>query len=93
MKNFKNYCQITLLGGALFASSFLSNATAQTLAEADCSNCESNRRRAVTACIRFGGSYQNGQPSGWINVGDRFKCKASQDSQCSGETACASSQP
>lgn len=93
MKIIKNYFLLAVLGGALFSTSFLSNANAQSLAEGDCSDCINNKRRANVACIRLGGTYENGEPAAWINVGDRFKCKTSEDSQCSGETACVSSQP
>jgi hypothetical protein len=93
MKKIKNYCLLAVLGGSIFATSFLSNATAQTLGGAECSDCVPNKRRAIVACIRLGGTFENGEPAGWINVGDRFKCKTSQDSQCSGETACTLSQP
>lgn len=85
---------MAFLAGLLFAPNFVFNLKAQSLADGDCSSCEDNRRRAVVGCLRFGGSYENGEPAGWINFGDRFKCKTSQDSQCSGETQCQlSNQP
>lgn len=84
---------MAVLFGSLSTSSLLSIATAQTLAGAECLDCISNKRRASVAFNKFGGPYENGQPAGWINVEDRFKCKISQDSQCSCETACALSQP
>lgn len=92
MKNIKNYFLFAVLGGAIFATSFLPIATAQTLAGADCSDCQSNRRRASVVCIRFGGTYENGEPAAWINTGDKFKCKQSQNGQCSGETGCVLSE-
>jgi hypothetical protein len=92
MKNFKKYCLFAVLGGSLLGASFLIDAKAQTLAGGDCEQCEDNKRRAVVACLRFGGTYENGQPAAWINFGDRFKCKVSQDSQCPGESHCQLSQ-
>lgn len=93
MKNFGFFCLAILITGLLIVISFTSPSNAQELQSLEeCSDCQSNYRRAIVACIRFGGTYSNGQPAGWINVGDRYKCKSSQDSQCSGETNCTLSE-
>lgn len=92
MTNFRKYCFLAVLGGFLLGGSLLIDAKAQTLAGANCEQCQDSRRRAVVTCLRLGGTFENGQPAAWVNLGDRFKCKVSQDSQCSGETNCQLSQ-